>query len=168
MAELRFEIAKKLQKPQKGAAGLTLRSFQFSREAEPDANQVILLAENYGMIKEQARSHEGIRCRAMGKSLRVSSDDAAALADFAKDLPFNSEEALDVFEFLAPAFRSEAFTVDTAVLEPGSMSVKCVTQIAGLTAEDGSESDEPDPAAAESFYSALSAELDRYSMGIIK
>ena len=63
---------------------------------------------------------------------------------------------------------SGEFTVDTAVLDPGSMSVKCVTQIPALKTGDGSGSDEPDPAAAESFYSALSAELDKYSMGIIK
>ena len=158
MAELSFEIAKKLQKPQKGAAGLTLRSVQLCMD-EGAESQIIVLAAEYGMIKEQARNNAGIHCRAMGKSLRVYSDDPRALADFAKTLPFNSEEALDVFEFLAPALRSEDFEILSAELEPGSMSVKC---------RKAMEGEEPDPAEAERFYGRLAAELEKYDMVVIK
>ena len=170
MAELSFEIARKLQKPQKGAPGLTLRSLRLlpcGAEAagtqEPaDAaslNQVIVLADEYGMIKELARNTEGVRCRAMGKSLRITADDPSALADFAKALPFNSDEALDVFDFLSSALRSEEYRVLSASLEPGSMSVRCVKEFEG---------EQIPSEGAEAFYEALSAELDRYSMGIIK
>lgn len=189
MARLSFEIAKKLQKPQKGAPGLTLRSLQLkvavgeeppaetvqeqpavdgqgkpSGAAGKDAasqpvNQVIVLADDYGMIKEQARNTEGIRCRAIGKSLRISSDDPRRLADFAAALPFNSEEALDVFEYLKEAMRDGSYSLISASLEPGALSVLCEKEFEG---------EKVDPSAAQEFYSGLSSKLDRYSMGIIK
>ena len=156
MAGLSFEIAKKLQKPQAGAAGITLRSVL----CEGEENYMIILASDYGFIKERIRNSEGLHYRVMGKSLRVSAGSAAALAAFAKDISFNSEAAIDVFEFLDEACKAGDYSIERAELVPGSFIAKCSKAFEG--------EQEPEPKAQEAFYSALSARLEKYDMGIIK
>ncbi len=172
MAELSFTIAKKLQKPQKGAPGITLRSVLCSGEE----NYMIVLAAEYGFIRERVRNAEGLHYRVMGKSLRVSADSAQLLASFARDIAFNSEEALDVFEFLDEAYKEGEYRIERIELEPGSFSAYCKKEFEDAEGSEGEQSGEPDAeqvagpseSVREAFYTELSARLEKYDMGIIK
>lgn len=120
---MEFEIAKKLEKLPSNLKGNSLRSIK----ADRDAAQMIIVADAYGAIKSEVENfrmltNADISFRMRGKSIDISvlgsdiiipgtteastvrrhakADDAInKLMEFAKLIPFNSEDAMDVIEF---------------------------------------------------------------------
>ncbi len=120
---MEFEIAKKLDKVPANVKGASLRSIKANHEAA----QMIIVADSYGDIKTAVENfrmmtNADITFRMRGKSIDISvmgsdvitpeASDATAvhrcqdpddaigkLMEFAKELTFTSEDAMDVIDF---------------------------------------------------------------------
>ena len=149
MAKVEFEIAKKLPKPLKKEAGIALRGL----DLEPGKCSLLMLSDSYELFKEQIKNTEGLRYAVRGKSLEVfTAGDPKLLVSFGRGVSFNTEEALDIFEYLEEALGGAAYIIEAFSMNPGSFTVKCST-----------ETD-----SKEAFFEQLSASLDKYNMGMIK
>ncbi len=176
MAGISFEIAKKMPKAVKGAPGMSLRTLRM--DAETGEASMVIMAENYTTVRAQLADYP-LRHRTQGKTLCIF--ESAALGSvggqlfaFAGELPFNTEEALDVCEFLT--LPDKPFTVRRVELEGTTFSVKAEAQLSG--AEGGLQQQELDTTDAsktdaeeelvQAYFDSLAPLLARYNMGVIK
>lgn len=149
MAKVEFEIAKKLPKPLKKEAGIALRGL----DLEPGKCSLLMLSDSYELFKEQIKNTEGLRYAVRGKSLEIfTNEDPKLLVQFGRGISFNSEDALDIFEYLEEAFLQDGYIVEAFTMNSGSFTVNC-----------SAETDNK-----EALFEQLSASLDKYNMGVIK
>ncbi len=168
---LSFEIAKKMPRAVKGAPGLSLRSLHM--DAAAGEAVMVLLADSYDTVRAQLTNFP-LRHRMQGKALTIF--EGAALGScgeqlfaFAAALPFNTEEALDVCEFLA--LPDKPFAIDSVELAGTSFTVKAHAELPETeqeTAVDEAADAAEANTAAEAFYDSISELLARYNMGVIK
>ncbi len=182
-----------MPKAVKGTPGMSLRSLHM--DAAAGEASMVIMAEDYAMVRSQLAG-QPLRHRTQGKALSVfegAADGACGeqLFRFASGLPFNTEEAQDVCEFLA--LEDKPFSVDSVELSGTSFSLKAHAELAGaantetdetaaaasesvsIAAESAVVAHEEDPAAseasvakAEAYYDRLSELIARYQMGVIK
>ena len=149
MAKVEFEIAKKLLRPLKTEPGITLRDFTYNEEK----CSFLMLADGYDMFKEQIRNNAELRYAVRGKSLEVfSKNGLKPLVDFGSGIAFNTEESLDIFEYLSAALSAAEYGIDSISMSSGSFSLCCSAETSDKDA----------------FFTKISASLDKFGMGIIK
>lgn len=162
--ELKFEFARKMNKPAKGASGITLRSIN----GDGLECSMVIMANEYKDIRAGLANYRmltgcDISAITRGKSLEIkavaaSDDENDALDhifDYAKTLKFNTEDALDVCEFYCEAFADKAFKPSNITLSPDSLSIQVIADIDNESEEDA-------------IYSGLDAICSKYNVGIIK
>ena len=165
--EINFEFAKKMAKPAKGAAGITLRSIA----GDALSCAMIVVADSYADIRSSVGSYRMLTARALtavsrGKSLEIRADAApgeqpdaiSVLFDFLQTMKFNTEEALDVVDFFREFFGVESgfglrpCSID---LSPDALSLKV-------------SADAADGDAAAALLAELGERCGKYRIGIIK
>ena len=175
MAGISFEIAKKMPKAVKGAPGMSLRTLRM--DVETGEASMVIMAESYTAVRAQLADYP-LRHRTQGKTLCIF--ESAALGSvggqlfaFAGELPFNTEEALDVCECLA--LPDKPFTVKRVELEGTTFSVKAEAQLPGAEGGLQQESENTDASKtdaeeelAQAYFDRLAPLLARYNMGVIK
>ena len=162
MKVLDFEIAKKMPRPVRGLPGMSLRSLHM--DAALGEASMVVMADAYGQLRSQMAGLP-LRHKVSGKTMTIFEGAAAGscgaqLFAFAKTLPFNTEEALDLCEFLA--LPEKPFAISSVELAGTSLSIKAQAQL------PASEDPEAEKEAAADFYDQLSEILARYNMGVIK
>ena len=170
MKTLFFEIAKKMPRAVKCTPGMSLRSIRMDAAAGEAA--MVIMADSYELVKAQLADRP-LRYRSQGKTLSIFEGAASGPAGeqlfaFASVLPFNTEEALDVCEFLS--LPDKPFDIEYLELSGTSFSAKCRAQldIADAKAEGQDEKSPEAAEAAEAFFGSISGLLSRYTMGVIK
>lgn len=167
-----FEIAKKIEKLPANAKGISLRSVR----ADKDGAQMIIVSDTYGDIKTGVENfrmitNSDISFRMRGKSIDVSvlaGDEiipgtseattvrrhAAAhsalctLAEYAKTISFNSEDANDVIEFINKYLPMDGCSFVEMDMDQSRMRLIMETQALDQD--------------------AVMEKLDPYNMGIVK
>ena len=162
--EITLEFAKKMTKPAKGAPGITLRSMN----GDAQSCGMILMAASYTDIRSAVGSYRMLTARDLhavsrGRSLELRAGAAAeerpdaisVLFDFAKELKYNTEDAMDVAEFFHNVMDPECgfgLTPGSIDLSPEALSLKVFA----------------DPADPEMLLASLGEICSRYGIGIIK
>lgn len=152
---MEFEIAKKLEKVPANVKGYSLRSIK----ADGDAAQMIIVADAYGDIKNSVENfrmatNADIVFRMRGKSIDVSvMGDGALLklAEFAKGISFNSEDAMDVLEFINKNMPLDGCEFSEMDMDQNRM--RMVFSARELTDE---------------LQASIMEKLDQFNMGIVK
>ena len=149
MAKIEFELAKKLSRPLRTEPGITLRDVSLA----DGKCSLLMLSDSYELIKEKIKNTEGLHYAGRGRSLEVFTQETPKLlVSFGRDVSFNTEEALDIFEYLDEALSQSVYNVEAFSTAPGSFTVYC-----------SAETDDKD-----ALFEHLSESLDKYNMGVIK
>lgn len=152
---MEFEIAKKLEKIPANVKGNSLRSIK----ADGDAAQMIIVADAYGDIKNAVENfrmatNADIAFRMRGKSIDISvmgKDALLKLAEFAKAISFNSEDAMDVLEFINK--NMPLSSCEFCEMDMDQNRMKIVFSTNELT---------------DQLQEQIMAKLDEFNMGIVK
>ncbi len=160
--ELRFTIAKKINRPAQKAKGTGLSTLR-AEEGSP-ASMIITSSEGragFDRIRESvyglpAAGESAVHGRLRGSSYELYGA-LPALAEFAKGISFNSEDAKDAAEFIALMCGGgfPEMKITSVKLEKSSMEV-------GILYSSDAET------SAEEVYAALSGVCEKYGLGIIK
>jgi len=162
-----LEFAKRMNKPSKGAPGITLRGVN----GDALSCSMLLLGEDYSWIRGEVESYRistarDIRYISRGKSLEIRTqsgkgeapDAMGVLFDFAARIKFNTEEAADLCGFWSKAFESGSFhglrPVNVQLISD-SLSINVVCDA------DGEEEE-------NAIYSAMDSIMSEYEIGVIK
>lgn len=152
---MEFEIAKKLEKVPSNVKGNSLRSIK----ADGDAAQMIIVADAYGDIKNSVENfrmatNADIAFRMRGKSIDISvmgENALIKLAEFAKGISFNSEDSMDVLEFINKNMPLDG--CEFIEMDMDQTRMKMIFKANELTDE---------------LQANIMAKLDEFNMGIVK
>ncbi len=159
--EFDFEIAKKMNKTAVDRGGISLSSVL----GTPGKARMVIRAGEYEDLKASVaafRTFSGkpLRCSARGKSLVVEiecEDALSTLFEFAKQIGFASDDALEVTAFCSAnhSFGGSPLQMTEIEVDKESMHLKVRGQI-----EEGADT--------EALFAELMPELELYGMGVIK